>query len=96
VWYCALWDASPQAGIGAAGKAVVDLFKWVKRALSVEDGALTQLFCATSPAAAVGGKFYVPIAQESELFAECPPITPELSARLWSVSEELAGEPFKP
>ena len=85
-----------EEGIGLFGPAIVGLFKLLKGALSVEDGALTQLYVAASPEAAVHrGKFFIPIAQVSELFPDCPPITDELRARLWAVSEEMVGEAFE-
>jgi len=60
------------------------------RMLSVEDGARTSLYCATSPdVAADSGLFY-------DKCAERPPnraATPQLAAELWKRSEEWAAPP---
>eukprot|EP00040_Diaphanoeca_grandis_P019212 m.101264 g.101264 ORF g.101264 m.101264 type:complete len:330 (-) comp27318_c2_seq1:215-1204(-) len=76
------------------GTWMVWVYKKAKGALPVQDGALTQLFCAASPQATAGGKFYIPIAVESEVFKDCPTITAALSTKLWEVSEKLVGATF--
>ena len=82
------------AEFGIFGNAVLAIYKRARGALPVTDGALTQLYAATSPSATAGGKFFIPIAAESEPFPGCPPITQELSDRLWTLSEQLVGETF--
>lgn len=82
--------------MGVIGPAVVAAFKWIKGALSVQDGALTQLYAAAAPEA-LGrrGVLFIPIAQESALFPNCPVITDEMRRRLWEVSEAMVGERFE-
>ncbi|HXL19742.1 MAG TPA: hypothetical protein VN961_19675, partial [Streptosporangiaceae bacterium] len=56
-----------------------------RRMLTIEEGARTSLYCATSPeVAAESGKYY-------DSCREAPPskvATPELAARLWEYSEK--------
>ena len=77
------------------GPLVVGMYKRAMGALSVQQGALTQLYVAASPEAAkVRGQFFEPIARLSELYDTCPEITQNMRDRLWAVSEELAGIKF--
>ncbi|KAF9022087.1 hypothetical protein BGZ52_001225, partial [Haplosporangium bisporale] len=58
-------------------------------AISVEDGALTQLYCATSPEVQnknIRGKFFIPIAHELDPMPEVE--SKELQEQLWTYSEE--------
>ena len=74
------------------------MFKCLNGALSVDVGALTQLYCAVSPRAlqtTLDSRFFVPVAVESPVFNNCPDITKEMKERLWSVTEELIGEKFE-
>lgn len=74
------------------GSPIAKLGEWLTWPVnrSVEQGAATQCFVATAPAlAGVSGAY----------FADCNPARtsiharqPELAARLWAVSEELAGD----
>jgi hypothetical protein len=75
--------------MGSLRTTLAGLFSWpVSR--SVAQGAATQCYVATSPALdRVSGHY----------FADCNPARmsahaqdPEMAARLWSVSEELAAE----
>lgn len=59
-------------------------------AISVEDGALTQLYCATSPEVQnknIRGKFFIPIAHELDPMPEVE--SKELQEQLWTYSEEV-------
>lgn len=79
------------------GKVVVKLFKTFKGALSVQTGALTQLYCAVSPEVVEnkwGGEYFIPVAQRSDLDASAPKITKEMQQKLWAVSEELTKVEF--
>ncbi len=59
-----------------------------RRMLSVQDGAATSLYCATSPEVAHdSGLFYDKCAQR----APSRVATPELAAELWKRSEEWAA-----
>jgi retinol dehydrogenase-12 len=59
-----------------------------RRMLTVEQGALTSLYCATSPAVAdQSGLFY----DRSAVREASPAATPELAARLWERSAEWTG-----
>lgn len=78
-------------------KVMVNAFKFVKGAFSVQKGALTQLYCATSPIPVEqkqGGEYFVPVAARSDLDEKAPKITKEMQERLWQVSEELTGVVF--
>ncbi len=61
-----------------------------RRMLTIEEGARTSLYCATSPeVAAESGKYY-------DSCREAPPskvATPELAARLWEYSEKWTQRP---
>jgi hypothetical protein len=61
-------------------------------AYGVTDGALTQLFAASSPSLTTGGGYYVPIAQPwrvSHPLGEDEPF----GCALWSFSEEMLSRP---
>jgi retinol dehydrogenase 12 len=59
-----------------------------KRMLTVEQGAVTSVYCATSPAvAADSGLFY----DKSAVRAASPVATPELGELLWKYSAEWTG-----
>ena len=58
---------------------------------SVSYGALTQLYCATSPAAAdANGKFFIPWAREGK--ANSAAEDPRVGERLWAWLEEQTKE----
>ena len=78
--------------------ALIGFFAWLRNqllALSVEDGARTQLYAAVSPAVATGGGYYVPIAQRSP-----PPHAlaqdASFGAALWDFSNALCSSPLHP
>ena len=59
-----------------------------RRMLSTEQGALTSLYCATSPdVASASGLFY----DKRQAVAPNPVATPELAGQLWKRSAEWAG-----
>jgi retinol dehydrogenase 12 len=59
-----------------------------RRMLTIEQGAVTSVYCATSPdVAADSGLFY----DKSAAKAASPVATPELAARLWQHSSEWTG-----
>jgi len=63
-----------------------DLIK--RRMLTVDQGALTSVYCATSPAvAADSGLFY----DKSAVRAASPVATPELAGLLWEHSAQWSG-----
>lgn len=72
--------------------ALVGCFVWLRNlvaALSVEDGALTQLYAAASPAVRSGGQYFVPVAQVVR--APHPLATdPAFGAALWDLSVALS------
>jgi len=62
-------------------------FRWIvtRRMLTIEQGAQTSLYCATSPQAAEEtGKYY----DKCQLSEPSEVATPELAARLWEYSEQ--------
>ena len=68
------------------------LFKWWNGALSLQDGALTQLYVACSPEIEeknLRAQYFVPIAQQSPLDSKAPKITQEMKTKLWELSEDL-------
>lgn len=78
-------------------KTIIRFFKWWNGALSVQDGALTQLYCAVSPEIVqknYQGEYFVPIAQRSDLDKSAPKVTKEMQQKLWDVSQELTGVQF--
>lgn len=81
-------------------RQAVAFVKW-RSALSVEDGALTQLYVAASPDIETGdvrSKFFVPIAQQAPLKGALAAMTPavmlEQQKGLWTLSEKLVGHSF--
>ena len=71
-------------------RRVPRLARWfiTRRMLSVEQGAVTSVYCATSPdVAADNGLFY----DKSMAKAASPVATPELAAQLWQHSAEWTG-----
>lgn len=84
-----------QQEFGMLGGAILAVYKTARGALSLDVGVLTQLYAAASPEASTGGKFFIPTAVESPPFADCPPITKEMSENLWTLSEKLAGGLFE-
>ncbi|KAG0040579.1 hypothetical protein BGZ83_002482, partial [Gryganskiella cystojenkinii] len=72
-----------------------DVFAWVTErfAMSPKEGALTQLYCGTSPEIEnkdLRGKFFIPYGVESK----CNPLAEreDLQEKLWEVSEKLMKE----
>jgi NAD(P)-dependent dehydrogenase (short-subunit alcohol dehydrogenase family) len=66
------------------------LARWFikRRMLTIEQGAVTSVYCATSPdVAADSGLFY----DKSAVKAASPVATPELAAQLWQHSAEWTG-----
>ncbi len=62
----------------------------LRRMLTVDEGAATSLYCATSPDVAQdSGKFYDKCAER----APSRVATPELAAELWKHSEEWTAAP---
>ncbi|KAG0337693.1 Retinol dehydrogenase 14 [Podila horticola] len=62
-------------------------------ALTPDDGALTQLYVATSPDVVKGdvrGRYFVPIAQEESLGSEALDV--DLQEKLWEYSEKIVKE----
>ena len=59
----------------------------MKRMLSVEEGAVTSVYCATSPAASDSGLFYDKCAPKPASRVA----TPELAELLWKYSSEWTG-----
>ncbi|KAF9290153.1 hypothetical protein BGZ88_007460 [Linnemannia elongata] len=75
-----------------------DLFAWATEqfAMAPKEGALTQLYCATSPEVEnkdLRGRFFIPYGVESK----CNPLAEreDLQEKLWEVSEELMKEKVK-
>ncbi|KAF9310069.1 Retinol dehydrogenase 14 [Podila horticola] len=73
----------------------IDIMKKISSAgsISVADGALTQLYCATSPEINnknIRGKFFIPIAHELDPMPEVE--SKELQEQLWTYSEEVVKQ----
>ncbi|KAG0029534.1 hypothetical protein BGZ81_003641 [Podila clonocystis] len=73
----------------------VDIMKKISSAssISVADGALTQLYCATSPEIQkknIRGKFFIPIAHKLDPMPEVE--SKELQEQLWAYSEEVVKQ----
>ncbi len=61
-----------------------------RRMLTIEQGARTSLYCATSPDVAADSGRYYDSCEETE---PSKVATPELAAELWEYSEKWAGQP---
>lgn len=75
-----------------------NLFAWATEqfAMAPKEGALTQLYCTTSPEVEnkdLRGRFFIPYGVESK----CNPLAEreDLQEKLWEVSEELMKEKVK-
>ena len=65
--------------------------------ISVADGALTQLYCATSPEVQnknIRGKSFIPIAHVLDPMPEVE--SKELQEQLWTYSEEVVKQKLDP
>mmetsp|Transcript_10397 Transcript_10397/g.14418 ORF Transcript_10397/g.14418 Transcript_10397/m.14418 type:complete len:270 (+) Transcript_10397:133-942(+) len=79
------------------GKMVIDAVKFFG-ALNVTQGALTQLYAATSPEVVekgYRGEYFVPIAKKAELNPHVAPVTEEMRKELWELSEKLTKTKFE-
>eukprot|EP00924_Labyrinthula_sp_SR-Ha-C_P000349 snap_masked-scaffold_25-processed-gene-4.29-mRNA-1 protein AED:0.23 eAED:0.23 QI:15/1/1/1/1/1/2/110/350 len=79
------------------GKYLVAIFRKLRGSMNVHDGALTQLYCATSPEIVkeeYKGKYFIPIAELSPLDKQAPRITKDMQVKLWEVSEEMTNTKF--
>ncbi|KAJ3351834.1 hypothetical protein HDU83_008560 [Entophlyctis luteolus] len=88
----------PVASNGKWLKPIIDTYKYFA-ALNVQDGALTQLYAATSPeieAKNLKDRYFVPIANDRTKEELNPLATDDLAQKLWDFTETLVAEKIGP
>jgi len=83
-------------GIGqrsALGRLLWKLIVWIRGGISVEEGAATSIYLATSPEMSDASGGYYVRCEPAPLQTRPEAVSEEVAERLWKVSEELVGLP---